>query len=298
MQKRGSASAAFLTVWFLLAAGAGLAGANVSAAPALALQTATAETTQSPVNAEAVRGLLLRWGGVAALAVAAGAAVLSVFFYYRLRRRLASAERELKSLAGRVEGDSAVAELLRCEFQTKLDETLMSMDGKIGREKERVDRLLEQIEELQEGGPPPVVPDPSAVTAHQDTAGSPAHVPEPDGMKLLLPALASDLVAWLEKEDIPLTTVKVDLSRFTNLSKAEDGAYWLADVAGGAREWFVLPRTQRFGSPQEFYVHYQQYYDCVQPAAGDIEIVEPTIVVADEEQGGWKLKQKGRLQMR
>lgn len=59
---------------------------------------------------------------------------------------------------------------------------------------------------------------------------------------------------------------------------------------------FVVPSVSQFQMKQDFYNYYDGYYECDQPAAGNVWIVHPAIV--EKVNGGWRLTEKGRLEVR
>ena len=69
-------------------------------------------------------------------------------------------------------------------------------------------------------------------------------------------------------------------------------------IAANGRSGFheVIPSYARFTSSQDF-AHYQKFYDCEQPSAGEVFIVEPALAAYDAASGQYHLKRKGRLQI-
>jgi hypothetical protein len=59
---------------------------------------------------------------------------------------------------------------------------------------------------------------------------------------------------------------------------------------------FVVPRAGQFQTKQDFHTYYEKYYDCAQPSAGEVWIVEPAAV--SKVPGGWLLREKGVLEVR
>ena len=57
----------------------------------------------------------------------------------------------------------------------------------------------------------------------------------------------------------------------------------------------VLPRTAKFSNKRDFYEFYQDYYHCPNPDAGDVQIIEPALVVQNNE--GWALETTGTLEV-
>jgi hypothetical protein len=67
-------------------------------------------------------------------------------------------------------------------------------------------------------------------------------------------------------------------------------------VADEAQPLFVVPRATHFQTKQDFYTYYEKYYDCVRPTAGDVWILGPAVV--EKVTGGWRLREKGMLEIR
>jgi TolA-binding protein len=65
-------------------------------------------------------------------------------------------------------------------------------------------------------------------------------------------------------------------------------------VPGG--QLCIIPRTPRFAAAEDFYNHYEKFYDCVRPGAGEVWVNIPTVVTNVD--GGWKLLEKGELEVK
>ncbi len=65
-------------------------------------------------------------------------------------------------------------------------------------------------------------------------------------------------------------------------------------VPGGI--FYIVPRITRFQTKEDFYNHYEQFYDCTKPAAGEVWLEQPAVV--DKVDGGWRLQNKGILEVR
>ena len=74
-----------------------------------------------------------------------------------------------------------------------------------------------------------------------------------------------------------------------------EGAFVLIAGGNGTDRSIVLPGLTAFSSRQDYY-NYKDYYDCEDPAAGDVFIVYPAIVEKIEQ--GWKLTEVGRLRVK
>lgn len=73
----------------------------------------------------------------------------------------------------------------------------------------------------------------------------------------------------------------------------EDGDFVL--IPNGKEQSLVLPQLIRFTTKQDFYDYYENHFHCENPAAGEVIILYPAIVKKVE--GGWKLKETGRLKV-
>jgi len=79
------------------------------------------------------------------------------------------------------------------------------------------------------------------------------------------------------------------------LVEAEDGEFVLILDGNASNQLIVIPTLTSFITKQDFYEHYQDYYHCENPSAGEVIIVEPTVV--DRVEGGWRLSEAGRLEV-
>lgn len=59
---------------------------------------------------------------------------------------------------------------------------------------------------------------------------------------------------------------------------------------------YIVPRVTKFQTQQDFYSYYEKYYECRRPATGDVWIVTPAVV--DRVDGGWRLREKGELEVK
>lgn len=67
-------------------------------------------------------------------------------------------------------------------------------------------------------------------------------------------------------------------------------------LADEAQPLFVVPCATHFQTKQDFYTHYEKYYECPRPMAGDVWILGPAVV--EKVTGGWRLREKGMLEIR
>jgi hypothetical protein len=65
-------------------------------------------------------------------------------------------------------------------------------------------------------------------------------------------------------------------------------------VPGG--QLCIVPRITRLRAAQDFHNHYEKFYDCGHPGAGDVWIAQPAVVTSVD--GGWSLLEKGILEIK
>jgi hypothetical protein len=58
----------------------------------------------------------------------------------------------------------------------------------------------------------------------------------------------------------------------------------------------IVPRVTRFRAAQDFHNHYEKFYDCDSPGAGEVWVVEPAVV--RDVEGGWELRDRGILEIK
>jgi hypothetical protein len=73
----------------------------------------------------------------------------------------------------------------------------------------------------------------------------------------------------------------------------EDGEFVI--VTNVDQNAIVLPRTAKFSARRDFYEFYQDYYHCPNPNAGEVQIIQPAIVVRAG--NGWTLQAPGILEV-
>jgi len=60
--------------------------------------------------------------------------------------------------------------------------------------------------------------------------------------------------------------------------------------------FYAVPKFTRFSTKSDYNLYYRTYYDCENPAGGTVWIISPAMVRQTE--AGWKLEQKGKLEVR
>jgi hypothetical protein len=69
-----------------------------------------------------------------------------------------------------------------------------------------------------------------------------------------------------------------------------------SQIAEELQPLFIVPRVTQFQMRQEYYNFYEKYYDCANPESGSVWILDPAVV--EKVNGGWELREKGRLEVR
>lgn len=80
------------------------------------------------------------------------------------------------------------------------------------------------------------------------------------------------------------------------LTAAADGEFVVIARGLGSMHPIVLPKALRFGAREDFDKSYKDYYDCDNPGAGEVFIISPAVI--KEAEGGWKIAEVGRLEVR
>jgi hypothetical protein len=91
--------------------------------------------------------------------------------------------------------------------------------------------------------------------------------------------------------------VRFDVLRDLFVKDAGGGPFALLHdwgVPGGIV--YLLPRLMYFHAKVDFHNYYEQFYNCRRPTAGEVWIAEPAVV--ERAAGGWRLRQKGLLEVR
>ncbi|HEX8457764.1 MAG TPA: hypothetical protein VF656_10745 [Pyrinomonadaceae bacterium] len=80
------------------------------------------------------------------------------------------------------------------------------------------------------------------------------------------------------------------------LTAADDGEFLVITRGLGTTQTVALPKATSFDAPEDFDNSYKDYYDCEHPRAGDVFIISPAVI--KEAEGGWKIAEVGRLEVR
>lgn len=102
---------------------------------------------------------------------------------------------------------------------------------------------------------------------------------------------------YLARNSNDLAFGKIDPLFGTLKENREDGAFYLArDGATNEDERCAVPRSKQFVTKDDYVYHYSNYYECANPGGGEVWIRKPAVVGNTPD--GWKLKQKGELEIR
>jgi tetratricopeptide (TPR) repeat protein len=101
------------------------------------------------------------------------------------------------------------------------------------------------------------------------------------------PALATE---YLEKIKIPSVTCKFD-SQQDRLVEAGEGEFLLLPDHNGS---IILPKQTHFSNKRDYY-SYKDFYNCDEPAIGEVFIIYPATAIKLDT--GWRLKEVGRLKV-
>jgi tetratricopeptide (TPR) repeat protein len=109
------------------------------------------------------------------------------------------------------------------------------------------------------------------------------------------PSFPSSVADYLDK--VKTKKVEASFDARTNLLVAAPGGEFVL-VAGGSRgvpPSIVVPRVTRFETRGD-YDPYEKFYHCVDAAPGEVWIAHPAVV--NKTEGGWRLKDIGRLDVK
>lgn len=105
------------------------------------------------------------------------------------------------------------------------------------------------------------------------------------------PAFPSSVSDYLNKVK---ARKRAKFSYENDLLVADEGGEFVL-VPNGKEQSLVLPELIRFTTKQDFYDFYENHFHCENPAPGEVIILYPAI--AQRAEGGWTLKEMGRLKV-
>jgi hypothetical protein len=112
---------------------------------------------------------------------------------------------------------------------------------------------------------------------------------------LTFPVTVAECLACLRESDARTLMLKAASMRGGLLIKGEGGEFVLIEDDNTAHRQLVVPSLKRFGTKQDFYSNYDDFYDCARVTSGEVSIVRPALVFRVAE--GWQLYQKGELKV-
>jgi len=108
----------------------------------------------------------------------------------------------------------------------------------------------------------------------------------------IAPAFPSTVASYLKRtRSTNKTNVTFDYETGAFVP-VEDGEFV---VITGLDQPVVLPRASKFAAKRDFYEFYQDYYHCPNPDAGEVQIVQPALLV--DAGNGWTLETTGLLEV-
>lgn len=106
-----------------------------------------------------------------------------------------------------------------------------------------------------------------------------------------VPSFPASAVDYLDKVK---ARKKVKFSYENDLLVADEAGEFIL-IPNGKEHSIVLPQLVRFTNKQEFYDYYENHFHCENPTPGELIILYPAVV--NKVEGGWKLKEAGRLKV-
>jgi tetratricopeptide (TPR) repeat protein len=109
------------------------------------------------------------------------------------------------------------------------------------------------------------------------------------------PAFPCSVGAYVEKLRHSAVSVRFDPD--TGLVReSTSGECYLVPVARDSALSIVIPKAASLNSKQDYYASYYELFNCENPAAGEVTIVNPAIVEAVE--GGWQVREAGSIEIK
>jgi osmotically-inducible protein OsmY len=224
-----------------------------------------------------------------ALAVAALVGAIAYGVSSLRKKTIARTEAYFAAVRDRQKRLASQHETSIAELSRKFDDLIKEQRAELSALNQRLGTLRADLDALRRGG---------GVGAGGAAAAQPLN--EYTGRVVETPAAVFPVSAeeYLRKLSRDAVRVKSD-SLNDVLVRDADGTGELALVPDGGVPGgllYVVPTVNRFTTRQDFHSYYEKFYDCYNPSAGEVWIVEPATV--DTISGGWKLRDKGVLEAR
>lgn len=263
---------------------------NSNAAPPMLSSSATTAAEHDPLTALWKSGRGFR-GIIALSALAILCLSAMALAMVTLRRRINVSEAETRGMRNSLDSMKdetkkqvvAQSEKLAKEFGLRFSELMEDLNQKGARYEESHRVLREEIETIKEGKSP-VAPRSNQKRPNDE-----------DGLSF--PVSVADYLAYLNKQNISVLEAKPDVLR-GSLIPEQEGEFIITDGKNSDHAQFMLPKTTRLSSSQEYHVYYKDYYLCDEPSPGEIWVINPAVVISDAAIGGWRLQEKGRLEIK
>ena len=109
------------------------------------------------------------------------------------------------------------------------------------------------------------------------------------------PAFPCLVASYLDK--LPQSAVTAKFEPECGLVQTStSGECYLVPVARDGAVAMIIPKSASLNSKQDYYNSYYELFNCENPAAGEVTIVNPAIVEAVE--GGWQVRETGFIQIK
>lgn len=122
---------------------------------------------------------------------------------------------------------------------------------------------------------------------------------QPDLYQTQFPSSVVNYLKYADQNRLSKTEAKLDVLRGGNLVPASEGDFVIMNrVEGNSDGQIVIPHVTHFSSSEEFSIYFRNYFDCDAPSSGEVWIVRPALVKVDDKTGGWRLADKGLLEIK
>lgn len=109
------------------------------------------------------------------------------------------------------------------------------------------------------------------------------------------PPFPCAVASYLDK--LPQSAVVVRFDPESGLvQQSASGECYLVPVARDQALSMIIPKAASLNSKQDYYNSYYELFNCENPAAGEVTIVNPAIVEAVE--GGWQVREAGSIEIK
>lgn len=108
------------------------------------------------------------------------------------------------------------------------------------------------------------------------------------------PGFPCSVKSYIEK--LPRSAVAASFDPETGILKeATTGQYFLIPIARESSLSIVVPSSGYLSSKQDYYNSYYELFNCENPVAGEVSVINPAVVEVVE--GGWQLREAGFIEI-